>query len=392
MQQRNKTLIFLSAVMLINALSYGIIIPLLYPYASRFGIDARGLSFLFASFSIAQFIATPIIGRLSDRWGRKSLLVFCLFGTAVSEVLFALAGSAWVLFIARILDGLTGGNNSVAQAVITDTTKPNERAKYFGILGAAFGFGFLIGPAIGGFLSTVSLTAPYWFSASLALLGSVFGFIFLPETLDKSHIEKRALVRPHNLITALTSPSVGLLLIIIFIISVGQNAWILGFQSFTVDVLKLSAQTIGLIFSLVGLVGIIMQGIGVKWIIKGLGGMKRSLQVSLLLSGLNLMLLSFVSTITPFIVIVILSGIFGAAILPVISTLITKATKSEDQGGMLGISQSYTSLGQIIRPLLAGLIISSSIHWVFLSAGGLMLIGFIGSLIWKESKIEIVDL
>jgi len=104
------------------------------------------------------------------------------------------------------------------------------------------------------------------------------------------------------------------------------------------------------------------------------------------------MLLSFVSTITPFIVIVILSGIFGAAILPVISTLITKATKSEDQGGMLGISQSYTSLGQIIRPLLAGLIISSSIHWVFLSAGGLMLIGFIGSLIWKESKIEIVDL
>ncbi len=392
MPQANKTLMFLSAVMLINAISYGVIIPLLYPYAARFGINAQGLSFLFASFSIAQFISTPIIGRLSDRWGRKPLLVFCLFGTAASQVLFALAGSAWVLFVARILDGLTGGNNSVAQAVITDTTKQEERAKYFGILGAAFGFGFLIGSAIGGLLSGISLTAPYWFSAFLAFIGAAFGFFFLPETLDKTHIERKALVKPHNLITALTSPSVGLLLIITFIVSVGQNAWILGFQSFTVDVLKLSARTIGLIFSLVGLVGIVMQGIGVKWIIKVLGGMKRSLQVSLLLSGLNLMLISLVSTVTPFIIIVLLSGVFGAAILPVLSALITQNTKAEDQGGILGISQGYTSLGQIIGPLLAGVVIGRSMAHVFILAGGLMVVSFFASLACGKRCEQRVDL
>jgi len=392
MQSTNRTLIFLSAVMVINALSYGIIIPLLYPYAARFGIDARGLSLLFASFSIAQFIATPIIGRLSDRWGRKPLLVFCLFGTAVSEAIFALAGSAWILFLARILDGLTGGNNSVAQAVITDTSKPEERAKYFGILGAAFGFGFLIGPAIGGLLSSISLTAPYWFSAFLAFIGAVFGLIFLPETLDKTHIERKALIKPHNLISALTSPSVGLLLIITFIVSVGQNVWILGFQSFTVDILRLSATDIGLIFSMVGLVGIVMQGLGVKLIIKYLGGMNKSLQYSLLLSGINFIVLSFVSTVKPFILIVILSGVFGATILPVLSTLITKTTKAEDQGGILGINQSYTSLGQIIGPLIAGLVITKSISLVFVIAGSFMLISFLASIIWTRTKISKFDL
>lgn len=379
-------------VMLINALSYGIIIPLLYPYAARFGIDARGLGFLFASFSIAQFFATPIIGRLSDRWGRKPLLLFCLFGTCLSEALFASAGAAWVLFLARVLDGLTGGNNSVAQAVITDTTKPEERAKYFGILGAAFGFGFLIGPAIGGILSGVSLTAPYWFSSGLALFGTIFGLLFLPETLDKSHIEKRALIKPHNLLTAITSPTVGLLLFITFLIAIGQNAWIIGFQSFTVDVLKLSSRDIGLIFSLIGLVGIIMQSLGVKLILKALKGMRRSLQISLLLSGLNFILIVFANTLTPFLVLVVLSSVFGAAILPVLSALITKVTKPEDQGGILGISQSYASLGQIIGPILAGLVITRSISYVFLISGGLLLASFVGSVIWKETKVVQVDL
>jgi predicted MFS family arabinose efflux permease len=259
-------------------------------------------------------------------------------------------------------------------------------------LGAAFGFGFLIGPAIGGLLSSISLAAPFWFSAVLAFVGAAFGYLFLPETLDKTHIERKALVKPHNLITALTSPSVGLLLIITFIVSVGQNAWIIGFQSFTVDILKLSAQTIGLIFSLVGLVGIVMQGVGVKWIIKLLGGMRQSLQVSLLLSGINLILISLVSTVTPFVLIVLLSGVFGAAILPVLSALITQNTRPEDQGGMLGISQSYTSLGQIIGPLLAGLVIAWSMDYVFILAGGLMLVSFIASLLCGKRCEQRVDL
>src|SRR6185369_12754735 len=157
----NKTLFAISLVAIVNMLGYGIIIPIQYAYVARFGISTVWVGVLFAAFSLAQFISTPIIGRLSDRFGRKPMLVFSVFGTAISFFLFAIANSAALLFIARILDGISGGNISVAQAVISDTTKPHERAKWFGILGASFGFGFVFGPAIGGVLSRYSLQAPF---------------------------------------------------------------------------------------------------------------------------------------------------------------------------------------------------------------------------------------
>lgn len=183
-EAKNTVLILLAVVMLVNALSYGTIIPLLYPYAARFGIGPLELGVLFASFSVAQFIATPIIGRLSDKYGRKPLLLMSLFGTSLSLGLFAIAWSAPVLFIARILDGITGGNITVAQAIIADTYPPEERSKGFGILGAAFGFGFLFGPALGGVLSAINITAPFWFAAGLAAVSSLIGYFILPETLS----------------------------------------------------------------------------------------------------------------------------------------------------------------------------------------------------------------
>lgn len=147
--------------MLVNALSYGTIIPLMYPYSARFGINALGLSLLFACFSLAQLIATPIIGRLSDKYGRKPLLLLCLGGTGLSLALFASAQNVAMLFVARILDGITGGNNSVAQAAIADSSTGKDRAQAFGLLGASYGFGFLLEPALGGVLSEISLSTPF---------------------------------------------------------------------------------------------------------------------------------------------------------------------------------------------------------------------------------------
>ena len=176
---KNKTLIFLSILMLVNALAYGVIIPLLYPYAKTFGMTPLGLSLLFASFSLFQFLFTPIIGRLSDVYGRRPLLLFSILGTGLSLVMFGMSQSIWQLFVARIIDGITGGNMSVAQAVIADSIKGPERAKAFGMLGASFGFGFLVGPAIGGFLSQYSLSAPFFFSAGLAVISTIFVYFFL---------------------------------------------------------------------------------------------------------------------------------------------------------------------------------------------------------------------
>ena len=159
----DKNLWILVFVCVINSLGFGIIVPVIYSYGKKFGVTGEILGILTASFSIAQFFATPVLGSLSDKWGRKPILVISLAGTFVSFVLFAEARSLIMLFAARILDGLTGGNVSVAQAMVSDTATPEDRAKKFGILSSAFGFGFVIGPAIGGLLNKFGPQVPFFF-------------------------------------------------------------------------------------------------------------------------------------------------------------------------------------------------------------------------------------
>ena len=165
----DKNLWVLVFVCVINSLGFGIIVPVIYSYGKKFGVTGEILGILTASFSIAQFFATPVLGSLSDKWGRKPILVISLAGTAISFLLFAEARSMLMLFAARILDGLTGGNVSVAQAMVSDTATKEDRAKKFGILSSAFGFGFVIGPAIGGLLNKFGAQVPFFFAAGVSL-------------------------------------------------------------------------------------------------------------------------------------------------------------------------------------------------------------------------------
>lgn len=348
----------LGLVMLVNALAYGTIIPLLYPYASRFGIDAVGLSFLFSSFSLAQFIATPIIGRLSDRYGRKPLLLICLFGSGLSLVGFALSTTVWQLFVSRIIDGITGGNISVAQAVIADSTKPEERAKAFGVLGASFGFGFLIGPALGAFLSGYGITTPFWFAAILAFIGTAAGAFLLPETLKdstKKAQKSEPLFRPQALVHALFSADIGIVLFLTLLLVSAMNAWIISFQTFTVDTLRLSTREIGILFSVFGLLSIIMQMAGIRLLLKWFPSKRNVLLGSLVLSTLSMGAFFFARTYIPFLMATILFNITSAPTHPMLAGILSERTKPEDQGAVMGINQAYTSLGQIVGPSLAGI-------------------------------------
>src|ERR1700759_1608940 len=160
----DKNLWILVLVCIINSLGLGIIIPVMYSYGKTFGLNCTTRGVLMASFSIAQFFATPVLGSLSDKWGRKPLLVISLAGTCISFLMFAEAGSLLMLFAARILDGLTGGNVSVAQAMVADTATPQNRAKRFGIVGSALAFGIVIGPFVGGIFTTLSPQAPFFFA------------------------------------------------------------------------------------------------------------------------------------------------------------------------------------------------------------------------------------
>lgn len=368
-------------IMLVNALSYGTIIPLLYPYSARFGIGPMGLSLLFASFSIAQFLATPIIGRLSDKFGRKPLLLFSLFGTALSLAFFAAATSLWMLFLARILDGITGGNMSVAQAVVADETTGEERAKGFGMLGASFGFGFLVGPALGGLLSEISLTAPFWFASALAFLGTVLGFMFLKETLPPG--ERQSSQKPlfdfHTLVVSLFTPVTGIIFFIGFLTSIAHNAWIIGFQSFTVDNLQMSATQVGLIFSLAGLINIIMQAVGIRVLLEKIQSKKHILTYSLIATTAVVAISVFSTTALLFTISTLLYMIVFSPQMAMVSALLSERTKAEDQGGMLGLNQAYMSLGQIIGPLIAGLVAGYSIQYVFVATALIFFIATISS-------------
>ncbi len=371
---RKPNIYVLMLVMIVNALAYGIIIPLLYPYAERFGITAVGLSFLFASFSLAQLIATPILGRLSDKYGRKPVLLVCLVGTGLSLAMFASAKSLAVLFIARMIDGVTGGNNSVAQAMVADSTTGPERAKAFGMLGAAFGFGFLFGPALGGFLSQYGLTLPFWAAAVLAMVAAGLGFFFLPETLTKAHAREakhESLFTLESLKQALVVGPTAIVLWVSFIVYMALNAFILGFQTFTVDVLQMSSRDIGLLFTAFGLVSMLMQMGGIKYLLQILKSKKVALSLTLVVAAVAMWLVSGTTTVLLFGILLVPFMIASAPHYPMLSALISERSRAEDQGGILGINQAVMSLGQIAGPLVAGQVITRSVPLAFVIAGGL---------------------
>ncbi len=392
---KQRDLWVISLVAIVNALGYGIIIPLQYAYVARFGINAFWLGVLFAAFSLAQFISTPIIGRLSDRHGRKPLLFISVLGTALSFFLFAIANSAPVIFVARLLDGVTGGNISVAQAVISDVTEPHERAKWFGILGAAFGFGFVVGPAIGGTLSKVSLSAPFFFAGLIALIACLIIWFVQKESLHEDTREKKttaALFDLKHLFNALFEPFVGLMLIANFIAMFAFSIFILGFQTFTNDVLKLSPFGISAIFVMFGIVGLIMQGFATGRLVKIFSEVPL-LIFGVVLSGFSFFLMGISRTLPLFVFASLLLAIGNSFLAPLITAILSKHTKREDQGGMMGINQAYGSLANIIGPIIGGTLAVRHVSFAFFGAGlTLVLMFFLTMIISRESGKHVIDL
>ena len=187
-----KPLAIIFLTIFVNLVGFGIIIPLLPFYAQTFGASPLIIGLLFASFSLSQLLAAPLLGDLSDRWGRRPVLIFSLLGTVVSFVMLALAQSLAMLFAARIVDGLSGGNITTARAYIADITTEENRAKAFGVLGAAFGLGFIVGPALGAAFSHISYTAPIWAAAAITVVATALAYFWLPETVHRAHAGGRS--------------------------------------------------------------------------------------------------------------------------------------------------------------------------------------------------------
>jgi DHA1 family tetracycline resistance protein-like MFS transporter len=341
----------------IHLLGFGIIIPLLPYFAERFGASGLTVGLLTTSFSLAQFLFAPIWGRLSDRIGRRPVLLGSLILTGVSYLVFAVAGSLPVLFLSRIFAGIAGATLSTAQAYIADTTTPENRTRGMGLIGAAFGMGFIFGPAMGGILSKWGFSVPAYAAAGLALTAFLFALVLLPESLPP---EERALAaqRRRNAATlreALGRPTVGVVLALFFTATFCFSGMEAILALFCQRFFHWGPHQIGYLFAYVGIVAAVMQAGIVGALAKRFG------ERALVRSGLALMGAAFVTAglVPPLPMFLAAMGAIAVASglsTPSLSALVSLATPADEQGGMLGVYQSLGSLGRATGPFLGGLI------------------------------------
>ncbi|MFD0750538.1 MFS transporter [Mucilaginibacter calamicampi] len=361
-------------ICIIDSMGFGMMIPLIYSYGKQFGLTKASLGWLTATFSIVQFFATPLLGSLSDRVGRKWLLVGCLIGTAISFSLFGLAGSLLMLFIARALDGLTGGDISVAQAIVTDISSEQNRAKYFGILGSAFGIGSVIGPGVGGLLSSLGMAVPFFVAAALSLTGALLSMIFLKETNSaaKKRVKKKSFAFK-SLITVLKQPVIGAAVCTGFLLTTAQLVMLIGFQTFCTDALKLTPTQVGIFYAGFGVTGILTQ-LAVPFITRLIPRRSIILLISTVICVGAMVFTGFVNAVIPFAIGIGIYGLFNGLRNPMLNAIIADESKTTEQGEIMGINQSYTSLGQATGPIIAGLALGITQSAAFFLAAILMLI------------------
>lgn len=375
--KQNRNLLIIALIALVNMLGYGIIIPILYAYSKKYGLSDFQNGLLFAIFSICQFISTPIIGRLSDKYGRRPMLLVSIIGTAVSFFMTAFAPNAAFLFLARAIDGITAGNIPVALAVISDSTEPKDRAKAFGLIGAAFNFGFVFGPAIAALTVGFGSGVPFIIAGLITTVAVIITFLYLPETnKHMGEVQRGRLFDIPRLWRTLFDPNVGVTFIISFIFFLAFScAIIYGFQPFTLKILKITAAQNAILFTMFGIVGLISQTFLVSFFTKSFG-IKKSFSISLLFTSLSFVIMFFSKSLPFFVVASIILALANSVSQTLIPTILSSEADEKSQGSIMGLNASYQSIGMIIGPLLGGLVATIAIPWTFLVGALLIFLCF----------------
>lgn len=359
MNNKRLTIIFL--IVFVDLLGFSLILPLLPYYAQTFGADAFVTGLLVASYAVAQLIGAPLLGRWSDRVGRRPVLLISIFGTFIGFVLLGFAGALWMLFLSRIIDGLTGGNLSVAQAYITDVTDEKNRAKGLGLVGAAFGLGFIIGPAVGGALSVYGYAVPAFAAAALAMLNWLAVFFFLPESLtDERRAAMAAQKKPpftlRALIVALNRPRVGPLLHTRFFFGLAFALFQSVFALYAQYRLQLTAQTTGYVLAYVGLLSVLVQGVAIGKLTARFAESRLIFGASVLM-GVSLLAWAFAPNLVALLIILAPMALAGGTLNTVLNSALTKAVTRDEIGGTLGLAASVEGVTRVIAPTLGGFLI-----------------------------------
>lgn len=392
----NKRLFSIIFVVFIDLLGFSLILPLLPYYAEKYGATQLVTGLLVASYALMQLIGAPLLGRLSDRFGRRPVLLASVFGTFLGFLLLGFAdpiGMALartfdpqaanlfvlgILFLSRMVDGLTGGNLSVAQAYISDVTDAQNRSKGLGMIGAAFGLGFIIGPATGGLLSQWGYAVPAFVASAFSFTNLLLIYFWLPESLTIEMRAQMADAKPAvtlgALLDALRRPFSGSLLTTRFFFGLAFAIFQTIFSLYALNKFSLEARDTGLILTYVGVLSVFVQGFLMGRITK----LFRE-DVLILFSGalMTLSLIGWALAPSVFWLLVVLTptAISGGILNTLLSSTLTKAVQPQEVGGILGLSASIESSTRIIAPILGGYLLQSFGTWSPGVFGALLMLG-----------------
>lgn len=352
-------------IVFVDLVGFGLVIPLLPFYAVRFAASPQQVTFLLAIYSLMQLFTAPLWGRLSDRVGRRPVLVVSMAASALAYLSIGSATALWVLFAARALAGVCAGNIAAAQAYIADITKPEERARGMGLIGAAFGLGFIIGPALGGLLAgndpaAADVETPAWVAAGLSFLALCGVILLLPESLPA---DRRGRAPPHSRVTAILSilgrPVLFRLILIFFLVILAFAGMESTFALWAMAQFGWGPGQVGYVFAYVGLLSAILQG-GLIGPLTRRFGEERLLLCGLTLIGIGLLVLPLTHT-------VLVLGFALSALAtgmgltqPSLNSLISRRAAREEQGEVLGVSQSVGSLSRVLGPAAAGFVFAET--------------------------------
>jgi MFS transporter, DHA1 family, tetracycline resistance protein len=353
-------------------IGFSIVMPvipfLVQPYTSSPGEQAIVVTLLTSVYAVCLFFAAPALGALSDKFGRRPLLLVCLLGSAIGYLVFGMGGALWVLFAGRIIEGITGGSISTIFAYFADIIPSQQRTKYFGWVSAVVGAGTVIGPTIGGLLARFGYSVPLYFGAIITLLNVVYGFFFMPESLaKKSRLKEITFVRLNpfsQLANLLSMKNLNRLLVSAFLLWIPNGSLQAVFSQFTMDTFSWKPALIGLMFSIMGLQDIISQGLIMPKLLKKLSDKRIAiLGMASEIIGYSFIALSALFSFFPLFIAGMFIFGFGDSIFgPSFNGMLSKSVDSSEQGRIQGGSQSIQALARMIGPIIGGQIYVSLSH------------------------------
>ena len=335
----------------LDLVGFGIVVPILGRYAERFGASGLQVGLLFASFSLAQLVFAPLLGRLSDRIGRKPVILISLLGTAVGSFVTGTAGALWVLFLGRILDGASGASVAVAQGAVTDVASPQERPRLLGLLGAAFGVGFVVGPALGGLAALGGEHVPFYVAGTVALVNALVALVRLPETRPvEARVAARTQRESDSGRVRLWGLAVAGFTAIVAFSGFESTFSLLAGDRFDLTEAGVAAVFVGVGLVLVGVQTSLVRPVNSRW------GTERSVQAGLVLNTAGLVVLALAEQWPLLIVALGLLTIGQGLVTPNLSALVSGRVPDHRRGEALGFQQGVNAVGRVAGPALAGVL------------------------------------